>query len=77
MHHEVFIKSNTLKTEKLTKGTSSQTGFFQQNVVTVQKKMSLKHNEWTETNEIVYAYTEEVWELFRLFSGCYDNVKGK
>ena len=41
------------------------------------KKKLMKNHEWTETNEILYAYTKEDWALFPLFSGCYDNVKGR
>ena len=67
---------HTLKTDSLTKATSYQTGGFQQIVVTLQKKFT-KNNEWTDANATFYAYSKEYWALFQLFSGCYDNVKGR
>ena len=42
-----------------------------------ENKKSPKNNDWTETNEILYAYTKEDGPLFQLFFGCYDNNKGR
>ena len=48
------------------------------NIANRQKQQkSPKNNDWTESNEIVYAYTKVGWALFRLFSGYYDNVYGR
>ena len=48
------------------------------NIANRQKQQkSPKNNDWTESNEIVYAYTKVGWALFRLFSGYYDNIKGR